>query len=78
VNVEKIIAKSSKITAIRGVGSSLYIDAKDAETARDLHSYLFNHGVIVKLNGERGIAIKPALVLEENHSHSFCSILQRF
>lgn len=52
---------SSRINAIRRVGTSVWVDTNDS---RGLYTHLRENGVLTKLNGERGIIARPALTLE--------------
>ena len=50
-------------------------NAKDAEALRD---HLRREGVLVKLNGARGVVCKPALTLEEAQVSQLTSALAKF
>ena len=76
--IEQTASKKSAITGVRGLGTSLFIDTTDAETARRLQQHLLKEGVIVKLNEGRGIALKPSLLLEQKHVDIFSGALSRF
>ena len=67
--VENAVAKkqSGNLTGVRGLGTSLFIDTKDGETAYKLQQHLIKEGVLTKLNGTSGIATKPALILDQKH-----------
>lgn len=58
--------KSGKFAGVRGVGSQLWIDTKSADDAQRLYKHMREHGVLVKLNGTRGVMAKPALTLKED------------
>ncbi len=71
-------SKISGISGVRGEGTNLFIDTQDENTAYQLHSHLLKQGVLTKLNGTRGISIKPSLLLEERHADEFVNALSRF
>lgn len=77
-SVEQVVAKKSGLTGVRGLGTSLFIDTSDAETAKRLQKHLLKEGVLVKLNEGRGIATKPSLLLEQKHIDLFTGALSRF
>ena len=60
-NVTRACEKSSRITGTRTVGTSSWIDTGDYKTTMDLYGHLRENGVLVKLNGSRGVMTKPAL-----------------
>jgi 4-aminobutyrate aminotransferase-like enzyme len=62
--VESTVSKKANITGVRGLGTSLFIDTHNADSARRLQNSLLKEGVLVKLNDGRGIALKPSLLLE--------------
>lgn len=77
--LENTIAKKpSAITGVRGLGTALFIDTKDDESALKLQQHLLKEGVLVKANGSRGVAIKPALILEQKHVDQFTAALSHF
>jgi hypothetical protein len=51
------------------------VTAKDAEALRD---HLRREGVLVKLNGSRGVVTKPALTLQEHQASSLASAIAKF
>ena len=63
---------------MRGLGTSLFIDTPDAETAHRLQKHLLKEGVLVKLNDNRGISLKPSLLLEQKHVDQLTAALSRF
>ena len=65
-NVSRASEKSSKIKGVRTVGTSTWIDTGSQEATKELYGYLRSNGVLVKLNGARGVMTKPALTLTEN------------
>ena len=77
-SVEQVVSKKGGLTAVRGFGTSLFIDTADAETAKKLQKHLLNEGVLVKLNDGRGIATKPSLLLDQKHVDLFTAALSRF
>jgi acetylornithine/succinyldiaminopimelate/putrescine aminotransferase len=77
-SVEQVVAKKNGLTGVRGLGTSLFIDTSDAETAKSLQKHLLKEGVLVKLNEGRGIATKPSLLLEQKHIDLFTGALSRF
>ena len=48
---------------------------KDAEALRD---HLRRSGILVKLNGSRGVVAKPALILQDNHASLLTTALAKF
>ena len=76
--IEQVVSKKSGLSAVRGIGTSLFIDTSDAETAHRLQKHLLKEGVLVKLNDGRGIALKPSLLLEQRHVDQFTGALSRF
>jgi hypothetical protein len=60
------------------LGTSLFIDTVDADTARRLQKHLLKEGILVKLNEGRGIATKPSLLLEQKHVDLFTGALSKF
>lgn len=64
-NVSRASEKSSRITGTRTVGTSSWIDTGDHKTTMELYSHLRENGVLVKLNGARGVMTKPALTMSE-------------
>lgn len=77
-SVEHAVSGKAGITAVRGVGTSVFIDTKDLETAYALNNHLITQGVLTKINGERGIAIKPSLLFDEKHASELTRALSRF
>ena len=77
-SIENVVSKKSGLTGVRGLGTSLFIDAADAETAKRLQKHLLKEGVLVKLNDNRGIALKPSLLFEQKHVDVFTGALSRF
>lgn len=78
-SIESTISKKqSAITGVRGLGTSLFIDTKDGESALRLQQHLLKAGVIVKANGTRGVALKPALILDQKYVDQFTSTLAQF
>ena len=75
--VETTVAKKSSITGVRGLGTSLFINTVDAESARRLQHGLLKEGVLVKLNDGKGVALKPSLLLEQRHVDQFTTALSR-
>ena len=76
--VEDVASKKSGITGVRGVGTQLFVDTQNEQTAYKLHSHLLHQGVISKLNGSRGVAFKPALIFDEKHVDEVSQALNRF
>jgi 4-aminobutyrate aminotransferase-like enzyme len=77
-SIESVVSKKSALTGVRGLGTSLFIDTTDGETAKRLQKHLLKDGVLVKLNDTRGIALKPSLLLEQKHVDIFNGALSRF
>jgi 4-aminobutyrate aminotransferase-like enzyme len=69
-------ARADVIRGVRGSGTSLYIDTAGGDSAKKLQQSLLKNGVIVKLNGDRGIALKPSLLFEERHVDQFIRALK--
>lgn len=77
-NVERSCEKSSRIAGVRTVGTSVWIDTADYNTTMDLYSHMRQNGVLVKLNGARGVMAKPALTLEEGQTGPLTAALSKF
>lgn len=75
---QRATEKSTKITAVRGVGTLLWIDTKDGATATELQHHLKSHGIIVKQNHGKGVFTKPALNLDSSHASTFNVALGKF
>jgi 4-aminobutyrate aminotransferase-like enzyme len=76
--VESVASKKSNVTGVRGLGTSLFIETSDGETAFKLQQHLLKEGILVKLNGSKGIALKPSLLLEQKHVDQFTAALSKF
>ena len=76
--VERAAEKSSKITGVRGVGTQVWIDTNSYQTTQELYSSLRDNGVLVKLNGARGVMTKPALTLDESQISPLTQALMKF
>jgi 4-aminobutyrate aminotransferase-like enzyme len=78
--IEQTISKKagSGVTGVKGLGTSLYIETQDGETAFKLQQHLLKEGVVVKANGSRGISVKPALIMEQKHVDQFTAALSKF
>lgn len=70
--------KSSRITGIRTVGTSSWIDTGDYETTMQLYNHMRENGVLVKLNGARGVMTKPALTFSDSQATPLTSALSKF
>ena len=77
-NLVRACDKSSRIAGVRGVGTSMWIDTANYNTTMELHSHLRKNGVLVKLNGARGVMTKPALTLNESQVGPLFSALSKF
>ena len=77
-NVSRAAEKSSKITGVRTVGTSTWIDTTNYETTKELYAHMRENGVLVKLNGARGVMTKPALTLGEQQASPLTSAIQKF
>lgn len=77
-NVARACEKSSRITGTRTVGTSSWIDTGNHATTMELYSHLRENGVLVKLNGMRGVMTKPALTMNEQQAGPLSSALQKF
>lgn len=76
-DASKIVDKSSRITACRGVGTSLWIDTAAGE-AGNLRAHLAAKGVLVRSNGAHGVMVKPSLTLEEHQASALTTALAGF
>ena len=54
-NVSRASEKSSRIKGVRTVGTSSWIDTGDYATTMELYAHMRENGVLVKLNGARGV-----------------------
>ena len=78
-SIESVASKKQGITGVRGLGTSLFIDTPhEGDAAFKLQQHLLKEGVLTKLNGSRGVALKPALILEQRHVDQFSAALSRF
>jgi len=77
-NVERACEKSSRITGARTVGTSSWIDTGDYETTMQLYAHMRQNGVLVKLNGARGVMTKPALTFNDSQAGPLGSALSKF
>ena len=77
-SVARSCEKSSRITGVRGSGTSLWIDTVDHNAALELYAHLRENGVLVKLNGARGVMTKPALTLAESQTGPLTAGLAKF
>lgn len=77
-NVARSCDKSSKITGVRTVGTSSWIDTGDYETTMKLYNHMKTNGVLVKLNGARGVMTKPSLTLKESQAGPLAAALAKF
>lgn len=75
--VQSAVSKNSDITGVRGLGTSLYIDTKDANTSHRLQQFLLKEGILTKLSGN-AVALKPSLTLEQKHVDQFTAALSKF
>ncbi len=76
--VSKAATKSSRITSVNSVGSMMWINTANAKDASDLRDHLRREGVLVKLNGSRGVLTKPALTLQEHQCAALASAIAKF
>lgn len=78
--IEQTISKKSGtgLTGVKGLGTSLFIETQDGETAFKLQGHLLKEGVVVKANGSRGVSLKPALIMEQKHVDQFTAALSKF
>lgn len=77
-NVARACEKSSRITGTRTVGTCSWIDTADSKSTMELYTHLRENGVLVKLNGARGVMTKPALTWNESQASPLTSALQKF
>jgi len=71
-------SKSGKITGARVSGNSAWIDTASYQDAVSLQQHLRSQGILVRLNGMRGVLTKPALTLSEHQASEFSSALGKF
>lgn len=76
--VSRQTEKSSRITGTRTVGSATWIDTGDHATTMELYKHMREHGVLVKLNGARGVMTKPALTMSESQAGPLSAALAKF
>ena len=74
-DAETAAKKSEHIHAVRGSGTSLWIDTCSPDALR---SHLAAHGVLVKANGAHGVMTKPSLTLEEHQGQFLTQALGKF
>ena len=65
-SVSRAAEKSKRITSVNSVGTMMWINTANAKDAAELRDHLRRSGVLVKLNGSRGVITKPALTLQEH------------
>lgn len=56
----------------------VWIDTADYNTTMDLYAHMRKNGVLVKLNGARGVMAKPALTLQESQVSPLAAALSKF
>ena len=56
----------------------MFINTVNGQAAEQLHYHLIQEGVLTKLNGERGVALKPALIMEEKHVDQLINAVNKF
>jgi hypothetical protein len=56
----------------------MWINTANAKDASDLRDHLRREGVLVKLNGSRGVVTKPALNLQEHQASALVSGVAKF
>jgi hypothetical protein len=56
----------------------LWINTANGQDAEALRDHLRRSGVLVKLNGQRGVVTKPALTLQEHQTSALATALQKF
>lgn len=76
--VENAASNKGGITGVTGQGTRLFVNTRDETTAQQLHSHLLTQGVVTRLNGNRGVAITPALIFEEKHADTLAKAVQKF
>ncbi len=76
--VSRASEKSSRIKGVRTVGSASWIDTGDYKTTMELYSHMRENGVLVKLNGARGVMTKPALTMSEQQAAPLSQALSKF
>ena len=63
---------------MRGVGSQIWIDTSSYENTLELYKHCRENGVLVKLNGVRGVMTKPALTLDESQVGPLTQAVAKF
>ena len=66
------------VTGVETSGTSLWVDTENVETALALVKHLKTCGVLVKLNGSKGIVARPALVFDAPQSNELVNSLLQF
>lgn len=56
----------------------MWINTATAQDAQELRDSLRRDGVLVKLNGARGVMTKPALTLQEHQASALTSAIAKF
>lgn len=57
--------KSEKITGINSVGTMTWIHTASGNDAEELRDHLRRKGVLVRLNGTKGVMARPSLTLDD-------------
>lgn len=74
--LEKLVRKGL-IEGVRGMGTFLTFDLKDAAARDALVEALRLNGVLVTRSGERSINLRPSLIFEKKHAKIFTKILKK-
>ena len=74
-SVERATANSKRITGVQSAGTMLWINTATGKDAEELRDLLRRAGVLVKLNGPRGVTTKPALILQEHQASVLATAL---
>jgi acetylornithine/succinyldiaminopimelate/putrescine aminotransferase len=56
----------------------MWINTANAKDASALRDHLRREGVLVKLNGSRGVMTKPALTLQEHECSALSAAVAKF
>jgi 4-aminobutyrate aminotransferase-like enzyme len=76
--VSRAAESSSRITGVQAAGTMLWINTANGQDAQELRDHMRREGVIVKLNGVKGVVCKPALTFQEGHIQQLSSAVARF
>lgn len=77
-SVQKATQNNDKISGVRGVGTSLWIDTASPQDAKALTQHLARAGVLVRPNSIRGVMTKPALTLQSHQAQELATAIAKF